>query len=61
MIRTIASGWAAAIVATLIAADLPAQEPQAGGRRRFRGGHQRGTGRVDRIGRGRTSSATSTK
>ena len=28
MIRTIASGWAAALVAVLIAADLPAQEPR---------------------------------
>ena len=27
MIRTIASGWAAAIVATLIAADVYGQEP----------------------------------
>ncbi len=31
MIRTIASGWATAIVAMLIAADLPAQEPRPEG------------------------------
>ncbi len=44
MIRTIVSGWAAAIVATLIAADLPAQEARPDAGRRFRGGHQCGEG-----------------
>ena len=61
MIRTIASGWAAALVVTLIAADLPAQEPRREGAIDFEGVIAAARAGGGHNGAGRASSAISTR